>query len=652
MQEGMLNGKVLFAVPMDDFMAKRLLLGAAPLPDDQGSGAGHSGDTPDTQSSTEQDAASAVSAVGSVDAQQSVSQHAEDAQISVVTRSGSWLDSLSDETHNRQDEVLANPSPLVEVIDSDVVSVDREEVNGRRANEVADGGVVEETDVSVGVASDTDEGLVDLGCPLPTDVSGCSVLIAQIQIDESLSSCRELATKGLNSYKWSKGLLLHRIVDEMDVCVDRIVVPGARRKKVLGLAHDRCGHTGVRGMRRLLQPKFTWPGIHGDIVEYVKSCDVCLKFNKAGNRAAKMVERPIVSVPFESVAIDIVGPLPKARRGVRYLFTYVCLASRWPEACPMRTASANEVAECFVDVISRTGIPLKVLSDRGSVFLGRVIGRVCEMLGIDQVVTSPYRPQSNGVVERMHGTLKPMLAKAIERDLDWSEFLPLALFAIRQVPNRDVGFSPHQLVYGRNVLGPLDLLYSGWVDEKFERVDVEEWVLKLQDKLLLLHDLAVAHETDSASKRCLSFNRNKSDRCLEVGSKVLVRIPGLHASLQASWEGPYVVQDRVSRVTYRISKGEGHPVKLVHLNNTKVYKDRCAWVNAVSVVAEEQGISDDLDGSKAVLGSEKCVGYRESDLLTVVSSAEEFFSDVPGLCKVGKCSIKLSDGADVVNLQP
>ncbi len=252
----------------------------------------------------------------------------------------------------------------------------------------------------------------------------------------------------------------------------------------------------------------------------------------------------------------------------------------------------------------------------------------------------------------MHGTLKPMLAKASERDLDWSEFLPLALFAIRQVPNRDVGFSPHQLVYGWNVLGPLDLLYSGWVDEKFERVDVEEWVLKLQDKLLLLHDLAVAHETDSASKRCLSFNRNKSDRCLEVGSKVLVRIPGLHASLQASWEGPYVVQDRVSRVTYRISKGEGHPVKLVHLNNTKVYKDRCAWVNAVSVVAEEQGISDDLDGSKAVLGSEKCIGYRESDLLTVVSSAEYFFSDVPGLCKVGKCSIKLSDGADVVNLQP
>ncbi len=85
-------------------------------------------------------------------------------------------------------------------------------------------------------------------------------------------------------------------------------------------------------MRRLLQPKFTWPGIHSDIIAYVKSCDVCLRINNAGNRAAKLVERPIVSVPFESVAIDIVGPLPKAKKGLRYLFTFVYLATRWPEA--------------------------------------------------------------------------------------------------------------------------------------------------------------------------------------------------------------------------------------------------------------------------------------------------------------------------------
>ncbi len=55
--------------------------------------------------------------------------------------------------------------------------------------------------------------------------------------------------------------------------------------------------------------------------------------------------------------------------------------------------------------------PLRVLSDRGSVFLGRVMEKVCDLLGVDRVLISPYRPQSNGVVEHLHGTLNPMLAK-------------------------------------------------------------------------------------------------------------------------------------------------------------------------------------------------------------------------------------------------
>ncbi len=195
-----------------------------------------------------------------------------------------------------------------------------------------------------------------------------------------------------------------------------------------------------------------------------------------------------MSVPFESIAVDLVGPLPKARREVKYLFTYVCLATRWPEAVPMRTASATEAAQCFIDIIGRTGIPLKVLSDRGTIFLSKLMSGLCETLGIDQMASSPYRPHSNGVVERLHGTLKPMFAKAVESGIDWADFLPLALFAIRQIPNRDLGVSPHcLLVYGKEVVGPLDILYQGWVDRAFDPIEVDVWLLNLNDKLAILH---------------------------------------------------------------------------------------------------------------------------------------------------------------------
>ena len=59
-----------------------------------------------------------------------------------------------------------------------------------------------------------------------------------------------------------------------------------------------------------------------------------------------------------------------------------------------------------------------------------------------------------------------MLAKAREEGVDWAQFLPMALFAIRQVPNRDTGYSPHELVFGTKMRGPLNLVYAGWLGDE------------------------------------------------------------------------------------------------------------------------------------------------------------------------------------------
>ena len=74
--------------------------------------------------------------------------------------------------------------------------------------------------------------------------------------------------------------------------------------------------------------------------------------------------------------------------------------------------------------------------------MGKVCKCLCEIFGVDLIHTTPYRPQTNGTIERFHGTLKPILVKANERGIDWVTFLPIALFAVRQVTNRDIGFSP------------------------------------------------------------------------------------------------------------------------------------------------------------------------------------------------------------------
>ncbi len=58
------------------------------------------------------------------------------------------------------------------------------------------------------------------------------------------------------------------------------------------------------------------------------------------------MEHPIITEPFEVIAIDIVGPLPKDKSGENI----ISLASRWPGAVPLRTMMATEVEKCLVSI--------------------------------------------------------------------------------------------------------------------------------------------------------------------------------------------------------------------------------------------------------------------------------------------------------------
>ncbi len=577
---GMLCQKVLFSVPMEKKCAERLLAEAC------------GSESPLNKNEIgEQSEGCELWAANAVTRSMSERELAEKASEEIREQEGSVPVSLEEIDNIAGEQVSVESAVEAAVLDSTEVASECTGVGESvgSAEVVSEWSVVEaDGDVECASVDETNEGEVepvDLSCPVLVDVDNLEKLKRETAEDGTLRHCRELANDGKMGYSYKDGLLFHRVVDEVLGARERLVLPKVRRDAVLRLAHDQMGHVGGKKMRELVNSRFTWPGLGADIDAYCSSCELCLKVNKAGNRKVQMVERPIISEPFESVAVDIVGPLPKGKGGARFVLTLVCLASRWPEAVAMRTCMAAEVAEGLIAMFSRSGFPLKILSDRGSVFIGKVLKRVYEILGIDSIQTSPYRPQGNGIVERFHGTLKPMLTKAVANGVDWVTFLPMALFAIRQVVNRDTGFSPHELVFGRRMRGPLDLLYAGWVCDCYKEVEVSKWVMSLQERLKLLHEVAVASASIATAARMKSFNKSKSLRELNVGDKVLLRIPGLHAALEASWEGPYEVVEKVSRVNYRVCNEGGKKSKIVHINNTKRYKSRGVGVNAVCVAS-------------------------------------------------------------------
>ncbi len=164
-----------------------------------------------------------------------------------------------------------------------------------------------------------------------------------------------------------------------------------------------------------------------DIRAHCQGCDICQRNSKYKPKRAPVV----LSEPFEDVAVDIVGPLEKGKGGYRFMLTYVCLATRWPEAVPLRSITSQAVAEALVLIFSRTSIPERMMTDQGSQFCSRALKQVCELLGVQQVRTSPYHPETNGAIERMHGTFQRILGKCVESGRDWVRQVPYVLFVLR-----------------------------------------------------------------------------------------------------------------------------------------------------------------------------------------------------------------------------
>ena len=456
----------------------------------------------------------------------------------------------------------------------------------------------------------------------------------EVLSDPTLDSWRKLADKGEQGFVWRDGMLCQSKLTHTAEKVYVLVLPKSVRRRVLEVAHEGLQHIGARRVRELISQRFSWPGLGQDAISHVRSCDICQRNSKI-HRKVPMVARKVLTEPFEVMGVDIVGPFPKGKGGNRFLLTCICLASKWPEAVVLKTIAAKNVAIGLMDIFTRTGIPLQILSDQGSQFIGKVVGQLCKSLHIDRLKTAPYHPEANGTIERMHGTLGAMLSKAASQKLDWVDQVPFALFALRAAPNRETGFSPFELCFGRQVRTPLDVLHQGWADTEFEKLDTQEWAYWLVARLRVWHSVLQERGDHAVKKRKESYDRKAVERSLKPGDLVLCRIPGMTPKLADSWHGPYRVLEKVNQVDYRIEFSKKRK-KVLHVNNLKLYMGREVAVKRIAIVAED--FSEDecvrlkMDGF--------CEGFEREKLPMLLEQYPDVISDVPGRTEVAELKIE------------
>ena len=236
-----------------------------------------------------------------------------------------------------------------------------------------------------------------------------------------------------------------------DHAVEQLVLPRQCRAMVLKLAHETplAGHLGRNKTTRRVLQRFYWPGVCRDVAKHCRCCPECQKAQNRREQPAPLVPLPVMAEPFARIAMDIVGPLPRSKSGHKYILVICDYATRYPEAVPLRSCEAEKIAEELIKLFSRMGIPKEILTDQGSNFTSKLLAELYNMLQVRAIRTTPYHPQTDGLVERFNQTLKAMLRRMVNKEgKDWDRLLPFLLFAYREVPQASTGFSPFELLFG------------------------------------------------------------------------------------------------------------------------------------------------------------------------------------------------------------
>ena len=291
--------------------------------------------------------------------------------------------------------------------------------------------------------------------------------------DPSLEGTRRLAKVNQYKFFFRDGLLYRRwtprIKNGEEFGVDQLVLPREFRPVVMKLSHciPFAGHLGRNKTTSRMLQRFYWPTLFRDIKHICSCCEKCQRCSTKRPPKAPLIPLPVIAESFRRIAMDIVGPLPRSRSGNRYILVICDYSTRYPEAVPLCNITAETIAEELMKLFARVGIPEEILTDQGSNFTSEVLKELYRCLHIRAIRTSPYHPQTDGLVERFNGTLKNMIKKFVtEKDKDWDKLLPYLLFGYREVPHASTGFSSFELLYGRAVSGPLNILKEAWEGSK------------------------------------------------------------------------------------------------------------------------------------------------------------------------------------------
>ena len=376
-----------------------------------------------------------------------------------------------------------------------------------------------------------------------------------------------------------------------------LVAPSEIRMTIFKELHSNrtAGHFGRDKTISAIKRRFFWSGMRKDIKRWCKECDLCARAKPGPGVGRHPLQQSAVGAPFDRLGIDIIGNCPITENGNEYIIVVTDYFTKWVEAFAVPDHTAQTVADKLVtEFICRFGTPKVIHSDQGKEFESALFHEICLKLGIQKTRTTPYRPQSDGLVERANQTLERILSMLVnENRNDWDDHLPYVLMAYRASVHQSTKCTPNLLMFGRELSCPLDIMVGAPPEiDIFTGCEIEyvEWVKLAMAKAF---EKVRSNLGEAAIRQKKYYDRGLKVRIYQVGDLVWRWYPPLaNVKLGLGWTGPYKIVQKLSECVYKIQNESQNKEFVVHVDHLKPYEGRellHSWSDSI-----EDSHSEDL----------------------------------------------------------
>jgi hypothetical protein len=179
--------------------------------------------------------------------------------------------------------------------------------------------------------------------------------------------------------------------------------------------------------------------------------------NPPGKGRGLLQPIPLISKkPMQRLTFDYLGPLPPSN-GKKYLIVATCNATKMAFAKTVTNANGTATINFLMNIITSYGVPKYFCSDRGTHFKNKEMEYACKKLGITQIFSSAYHPQTNSMTELTNKIIYNSLSHYVtENQKNWSIYYKMVVFAYNTTLSSRLKLSPFYLLYEIEANQPLD----------------------------------------------------------------------------------------------------------------------------------------------------------------------------------------------------